>query len=64
MSNALILQKTARPSHGRGRRFNPYSAHHFTGTSCVSVRQIAAHEARTRLKNIELSLNSVRGVFA
>jgi len=25
--NYLILQNIAFPSHGRGRRFNPYSAH-------------------------------------
>jgi hypothetical protein len=27
------------PSHGRGRRFNPYSAHHFTGF-LGSIRQL------------------------
>jgi hypothetical protein len=26
-----FLRNTARPSHGRGRRFDPFSAHHFTG---------------------------------
>jgi hypothetical protein len=27
-SNSLILRDVEFPSHGRGRRFNPYSAHH------------------------------------
>ena len=26
----LILLKPEVPSHGRGHRFNPYSAHHFS----------------------------------
>lgn len=27
----LIENEQGFPSHGRGRRFDPYSAHHFTG---------------------------------
>jgi len=30
----LRLQRSLCPSHGRGRRFNPYSAHHLTPAFC------------------------------
>jgi hypothetical protein len=31
VSKSLILLRWGIPSHGRGRRFNPYRAHHFIG---------------------------------
>src|ERR1700756_5360404 len=51
-------------SHGRGRRFNPYSAHHFMGTS----RQYPAAQSGTIRKRSALirgkSGEFVRGTFS
>jgi len=47
----LIANNPAHPSHGRGHRFDPYSAHHFTGiseTSLGSCRQQPAERSSTR----------------
>ena len=52
------------PSHGRGRRFNPYSAHHFTGVFCPRLGTTLQNTARTGKVNVEKSLNFVRGAFA
>src|SRR5262245_41340512 len=53
-----------RPSHGRGRRFNPYSAHHFSTT----YRQLPAVAGRTSRKHARStrgeSVDSVRGLSA
>ena len=64
--NSLILgsqKKRALPSHGRGRRFNPYSAHHFTRVSRSRSGTTRQNTARTSKLNVEKSLNFVRGVF-
>ena len=56
-------QRTAFPSHGRGRRFNPYSAHHFAGTSrqypAVSCRTIPQHARSIGAKSVQ----SVHGAY-
>ena len=47
----LIINNQATPSHGRGHRFNPYSAHHFTGFSesqLGSCRQYQAEQSKSR----------------
>ena len=59
----LILLKSEMPSHGRGRRFNPYSAHHFTCVSRSRSGTTRQNTTRTGRLNVEKSLNSVRGVF-
>jgi hypothetical protein len=38
MPNSLISNDTDAPSHGRGRRFNPYSAHHFYNAKSITYR--------------------------
>jgi len=52
------------PSHGRGRRFNPYSAHHFS----TAYRQLPAVAGRTIRKHAGTiggeSVDSVRGLSA
>ena len=39
LAKMLITNKQEAPSHGRGHRFNPYSAHHFMRIPAVSPRQ-------------------------
>src|SRR5262249_10893108 len=52
------------PSHGRGRRFNPYSAHHISTT----YRQLPAVAGRTSRKHARSnrgeSVDFVRGLSA
>jgi hypothetical protein len=47
----LIANNQGIPSHGRGRRFNPYNAHHFIEvleTSLGSCRQYPAEQSKSR----------------
>lgn len=57
-------QWRALPSHGRGHRFDPYSAHHFTGTSSAYLGTTRQNQARTGKLNVEETLNFVRRTFA
>jgi hypothetical protein len=51
------------PSHGRGRRFNPYSAHHFTGAS-RQYPAVAGRTIRKRARKIGAkSVQSVHGAY-
>ncbi len=55
------LSVRAFPSHGRGRRFNPYSAHHaihcfqcFLSLVAVCIRQLETeHNAKLTLRSVE-----------
>jgi hypothetical protein len=45
------FQTQSFPSHGRGRRFNPYSAHHFSSTYTAVLgtnRQLSARLGTSR----------------
>ena len=67
----MIFQCAGVPSHGRGRRFNPYNAHHFLPTiSVVSGEALSAldtqrygtqpeHDASIRVKSVP----DVRALF-
>lgn len=44
----LNQQAQSFPSHGRGHRFNPYSAHHFTGFSSASLRTSRHNREQSR----------------
>ena len=53
-----LAQRESFPSHGRGRRFNPYSAHHSAGLFSASAGTNRQHSARvgtlTRGGDVEL----------
>jgi hypothetical protein len=60
MSQTIETKREAFPSHGRGRRFNPYSAHHFADTlGGIDARSIGAkslqsvHDAYKPLKDFK-----------
>src|SRR3990170_2941701 len=42
----LTFQTPSVPSHGRGRRFNPYSAHHFSSTYTAALGTNRQRSAR------------------
>ena len=51
------------PSHGRGRRFNPYSAHHFTGAFRPRPGTTRQNTARTGKFSRAKSVHIVHGAF-
>jgi hypothetical protein len=56
-------RKTVAPSHGRGRRFNPCSAHHFS-TTCAHGRAPSRRTAHERAPPTRRQLvENVRGAF-
>src|SRR3974390_13605 len=63
MSQTVETKREACPSHGRGRRFNPYSAHHFTGAFRSRPGTTRQNTARTGKFSRAKSVHIVHGAF-
>jgi len=59
----LILHAQDAPSHGRGRRFNPCSAHHFPGLSSAPLSTERQQSAPAGTRRRGGDVENVRGVF-